>query len=57
LAIEKVVEQGKTPILAGRNQAEIEALGKKFDLPIRVFDLSCVDKVAEQWTDVKVVSH
>lgn len=57
LAIEKAVEQGKTPILAGRNQAEIEALGKKFDLPVRVFDLSSIDKVAEQLADVIVVSH
>jgi short subunit dehydrogenase-like uncharacterized protein len=57
LAIEKAVEQGKIPILAGRNQAEIEALGKKFDLPVRVFDLSNIDKVAEQLADVIVVSH
>jgi len=27
LAIEKAVEQGKKPILAGRNQVAIEALG------------------------------
>ena len=28
LAIEKAIEQGKTPIFTGRNQAAIEALGK-----------------------------
>ena len=57
LAIEKALEQGQKPILAGRNQAAIEALGKQFDLPVRVFDLSSVDKVAEQLADVAVVSH
>jgi len=43
LAIEKAVDQGKTPILAGRNQTKIEALGKKFDLPVRIFDVSSID--------------
>ena len=57
LAIEKAVKQGKTPILAGRNQAQIVALGKKFNLPVRIFDLSNIDKVAEQLADVSVVSH
>jgi short subunit dehydrogenase-like uncharacterized protein len=57
LAIAKAVEQDKKPILAGRNQTQIEALGKKFDLPIRIFDLSSIDKVAEQLADVIVVSH
>lgn len=57
LAIEKAVEQGKKPILAGRNQSVIEALGQQFDLPVRVFDLNSVDKVAEQLADVAVVSH
>ncbi|MFT7224451.1 hypothetical protein [Zhongshania sp.] len=31
LAIAKAVEQGKKPILAGRNQTAIAALGEKFD--------------------------
>lgn len=57
LAIGKALENGRKPILAGRNKTAIEALGKKFDLPVRVFDLSCVDQVAEQLADVLVVSH
>jgi len=57
LAIEKALEQGRKPILAGRNKTSIEALGQKFNLPVRIFDLSNVDKVAEQLSDVRVVSH
>jgi short subunit dehydrogenase-like uncharacterized protein len=51
LAIEKALKLGKAPILAGRNQTAIAALGKKFDLPVRVFDLSTTDKVAGQLAD------
>jgi len=38
LAIKQAVEQGKKPILAGRNKSVIEALGVRFDLPVRIFD-------------------
>lgn len=57
LAIEKAVAQGLNPILAGRNQNAIETLAKQFDLPSRVFDLSNIDRVAEQIADVSIVSH
>jgi len=57
LAIEKAVAQGLKPIVAGRNKDAIEALAKKFNLPSRVFDLSDIDRVAEQIADVSIVSH
>lgn len=57
LAIEKAVAQGLKPIVAGRNQSAIETLAKQFDLPSRVFDLSNIDRVAEQIADVSIVSH
>jgi short subunit dehydrogenase-like uncharacterized protein len=57
LAIEKALKLGKSPILAGRNQTAIAALGEKFDLPVRVFDLANIDNVAERLADVIVVSH
>ena len=57
LAIEKAIEQGNKPILAGRNKAAIEVLGVQFDLPVRIFDLSDIDAVAGHLADVAVVSH
>lgn len=57
LAIEKAVAQGLTPILAGRNQAVIEALAARHGLEMRVFDLTDVAQVAAQLADVKLVSN
>jgi len=57
LAIEKAVAQGQSPILAGRNQAAIEALATQHGLEMRVFDLTDVAQVATHLADVKLVSN
>ena len=40
LIVEKAVELGHKPILAGRNREAIETLAKKYDLESRVFGLA-----------------
>ena len=57
LALAKAINQGLTPVLAGRNKAPIDALARGHDLETRIFDLTNIDHVAAQLSDVKMVSH
>jgi short subunit dehydrogenase-like uncharacterized protein len=50
-------ERGMKPILAGRNQAKIEELARKFDFDFRVFDLSDAEKLDAALRDVEFVLH
>jgi short subunit dehydrogenase-like uncharacterized protein len=57
LALRKAVGQGLKPILSGRNKAAIEALAAEHGLQSRIFDLSDVAVIAQNLSDVKIVSH
>jgi short subunit dehydrogenase-like uncharacterized protein len=50
-------ERGMKPILAGRNQAKIEELARKFDFDFRVFDLSDAEKLDAALRDVEFALH
>lgn len=57
LIAHEAVKQGMKPVLAGRNQAAIEALAKKLHLPSQVFSLDDVDVIASNLLDVDLVIH
>ncbi|BAN50409.1 trans-acting enoyl reductase family protein [Metapseudomonas resinovorans] len=57
LVAEEALRQGLTPILAGRDPAQVEALGSRLGLPTRVFDLDTPAHAAERLEGVKVVAH
>jgi len=57
LAIEKAVERGDQPILAGRSRATIETLATTHGLQARVFNLDDQESIVEQLADVQVVSN
>ncbi|GJM35439.1 MAG: membrane protein [Saprospiraceae bacterium] len=48
LIIKESLKQGLQPILAGRNSAKIEALGKEYELPYRIFDLDDPSNIEKQ---------
>jgi short subunit dehydrogenase-like uncharacterized protein len=55
LAARVAKARGERPILAGRNAAALEKLGRELDLPVAVFELASVEAVARQLTDVAAV--
>jgi short subunit dehydrogenase-like uncharacterized protein len=55
LAARVAKARGERPVLAGRSRAPLEKLGRELDLPIRVFDLTTADEVAEQLRGVSAV--
>ncbi len=57
LAAEKAKEDGENPILAGRNQPEIEALAHRLGLESRIFDLDSPEGVARGLKGVAAVLH
>lgn len=57
LAAQRAVELGMQPILAGRNEAALTALGQSLGLPVRVFALEAVDTITEALDGVSVVLH
>lgn len=57
LAARRAVELGLQPILAGRNEAALTALGQSLGLPVRVFALDAVDTITEALAGVGVVLH
>lgn len=57
LIAKQAIDKGYQPILAGRNQAAIEAMAKELDLPSRVFSLKFESEVAEQLADIHLVIH
>lgn len=57
LIAREAVKQGLKPVVAGRNQIAIEALGKELHLPTQVFSLDDIDVVASNLLDVDLVIH
>lgn len=51
------VERGLAPVLAGRNKAKTEAIGREYGLPVRVFDLEDPSEVRAGLTDIEAVLH
>lgn len=51
------VEQGMRPVLAGRNQAAVEALATELNLPARVFSLDSIDTLVSELQDMALVVH
>ncbi|MGD9126810.1 MAG: saccharopine dehydrogenase NADP-binding domain-containing protein [Planctomycetia bacterium] len=54
LIVREAIDQGRRPILAGRDEAKLEALAETHGLPFRAF---AVDDAAEQLNDVRLVLH
>jgi short subunit dehydrogenase-like uncharacterized protein len=48
-------KQGKTPILAGRSEAKIAALGNELRLPARVFALTSPAEVTQRLNEISLV--
>ncbi len=57
LIAKEAIEKGYQPILAGRNQAAIEALAKELNLSSRVFSLNFESEVEKNLTDIHLVIH
>lgn len=57
LVAEEAVRRGLQPILAGRNADELEALGQRLHLPVRVFGLDAPTAVRAGLQDVGLVLH
>ena len=50
-------ERGLKPILAGRNEAKISELGRKFDMPYRAFSLEETEKLDAALQETEFVLH
>ena len=48
-------ERGMKPIIAGRNRSEIDQLSSEHDLDSRIFDLTSLDSVSEQISDIDIL--
>jgi len=57
LIAKQAIRKGYQPILAGRNQATIDAMAKELDLSSRVFSLDFESEIAEQLADIHLVIH
>lgn len=57
LVAQYAVERGHKPLIAGRNEAQIEKLAEKLDLDYYVFDLDDVNTVASAIADMALVYH
>ena len=57
LITERAVEQGMTPIVAGRNRYKVEDLARRYDLPYRTFALDRPSAVEAALADVSCVMH
>jgi short subunit dehydrogenase-like uncharacterized protein len=57
LIAKEAVAQGLKPILAGRNQAAVEALAAELNLTSRVFGLEFEKQLEEHLADIDVVIH
>lgn len=57
LIIELAVKAGLKPILAGRNEAKIQTIAERFNLPYRIFDLKDPKEIDFAISDVEVVLH
>lgn len=57
LTAELAQARGLAPVLAGRNQVELEALGTRLGLEVRVFDLRDPATIRQQLDGVRAVLH
>lgn len=57
LVVKQALESGHKPILAGRSAESILAMGRKYDLPSRVFSLDQPGEAAKHLQDVDLVLH
>jgi len=57
LIIEHAITQGFSPVLAGRNQQQIELLAQKYALSYRVFSLENLETVIENLESFHVLIH
>jgi short subunit dehydrogenase-like uncharacterized protein len=57
LIVRLAVEQGLSPIVAGRNRAAVEAVAKKYGLPSRVFSLDDAQRLDDAIRDIDLVIH
>jgi short subunit dehydrogenase-like uncharacterized protein len=57
LVVERALVAGHKPILAGRSAEAVLAMGRKYDLPARVFSLDNPSEAAKNLNDVDVVLH
>ena len=48
-------ERGMKPIIAGRNRSEIDQLSSEHDLDSRIFDLTSLDSVCKQISDIDIL--
>lgn len=57
LILEEAVRRGEQPIIAGRRRDELEALGRSFNVPVRLFDLEDPAAIQAGLEGVGVVLH
>jgi short subunit dehydrogenase-like uncharacterized protein len=57
LIVEEAIRRGIKPILAGRNAAALQELGRKYQLEVRVFSLDIVSEIERQLESCAVVIH
>ncbi len=57
LIVEAALKLGLRPVLAGRNAPELIAMGKQFDLPVRVFPLTNADSLRVAVSGMNLVLH
>jgi short subunit dehydrogenase-like uncharacterized protein len=57
LVVAEAIRRGMKPILAGRSESAIEALGREHNLPVRIFALDDVSRVTGNLVDVHTVLH
>lgn len=57
LIARKAVQQGLTPILAGRNTRKVHTLAQELGLEFKAFALDDLEQVSEQLKDVALVMH
>lgn len=57
LVVDKALEMGYKPILAGRNAQKTTKLGEATNLPYRVFNLEQQDEIESSLKDIAVVVH
>lgn len=57
LILERAIKAGHQPVLAGRNAETINALGAKYNLPVRTFPLDAPETVRSALQNIDTVLH
>lgn len=57
LMVEEAVRRGLRPVLAGRNVAALEPIGKKYGLPVRAFPLDNAESARNGLNGIGLVMH